>query len=270
MNNYQQTPMMGVAYGYPTQEPQIKKVHNILSNEQIAQLRANVSQFSLNLTDEEILKSQCNHRDEHGNITLVDTADGKRRCTICGEVFEERMASEEDVQSVVTELNNMLQTIKLMYVDMPEQAGREYYQITALLNKLPKLMKVATNNFNKYDNAYTLEQQSVNPYMTIQSLINPAFQYQQAAMMQQPMYTQAPVNTGYAQPPVAPQGEAVVNQFAIPGTAAPVMQTGYMPQTQNYAYQQPQTAPAAAPQAATTSQTVPTQDAVKVNAQLQA
>ena len=67
-NPYQQQPGFGFGgvsmnYGQPVE----RKVKNVLTPEEMAQLQQKCNQFSLNLTDEEILKSRCNHRNQNGD-----------------------------------------------------------------------------------------------------------------------------------------------------------------------------------------------------------
>lgn len=278
LNPYQQQPGFGFGgvsmnYGQPVE----RKVKNVLTPEEMAQLQQKCNQFSLNLTDEEILKSRCNHRNQNGELALADTADGEHICTICGEKFREVDMRAEDVEDVVATMNDILQTVKLLYGDMPAQAAKEYYQIIPLIKKLPKLMTIANDNFNKYDNANQLEQQNINnPYAILNAFANPAFNPMYQQTYQQPM--------GYGQP--APQPAAYqqpVNPF---GQQAPMygqpaaQQMGYAPTTQGFQYNpgmgsqqqpvNPQVAPVN-PQVGT-----PVVDAnvaqgeVKVNAQLQA
>ena len=82
------TPMMG-GYQYNGYTPQ-PKINNYLSEDEIKALQQNTNMFTLNLTEEEMLRARCNHRSIDGmSDTLVyDQNTGIARCTICGYEFK--------------------------------------------------------------------------------------------------------------------------------------------------------------------------------------
>lgn len=143
-------------YGQPVERRPIK---NLLTNEEIAELRQKVEQFNLGLTELEQKKARCNHRDEHGEMALSAQADDMRVCTICGEVIYDKPYTQEEVVAYVGEVNNIINIIKLIYGEMPQSAAAEYYMIQPLIKKLPKLYELANNNMNKYDVINNMRQQ---------------------------------------------------------------------------------------------------------------
>jgi hypothetical protein len=85
---------------------------------------------------------------------LVRDTDGTVRCEVCGYRFTpiDVSTSPDDVQDSVNLIIDILQTIKLLFIDMPASAQREYFQIIPLIEKVPKLFKLAVDNFSKHEN----------------------------------------------------------------------------------------------------------------------
>lgn len=150
---YSTTNMWGMPGGQATR--QVTKVSNNLSEEEIKMLTATNEQFSLRLTQRDYYRGACNHRSADGLKDLcVTEPDGKLRCTICDYVFEpiDINSSEQDIIEAVQLLQNILQTIKMIYINMPAEAAREYFQIIPLLDKIPELFRIAVANFLKHEN----------------------------------------------------------------------------------------------------------------------
>lgn len=239
----------GAVYG---QQPQVKRT-NPLTAEEIASLR-NKTPFSLAVTQDEITRGICFHIDENGNPTTITDPDGTTTCTLCGAKWNSNELSSEQVQAATENILSVLQTIKLMYVNFPDQAAREFYQIVPLISKIPQLYKIAADNFRTfegYQNGYYNGQP--NPFMLFGQIAGGngfanAFQYQQtqpmgygAPMMGQPGFQQQPMGYGAA-PMGQPQPAGYTNPFdAAAYGAAPMGQpagAGYTPATpQGYAYQ---------------------------------
>lgn len=230
----------GAMYG---QQQQVKR-SNPLTAEEIATLR-NKTPFNLSITQEEITRGRCFHVDENGVPTTITEPDGTTTCTLCGAKWNSNELSGEQVEEATQNILSILQTIKLMYLNFPDQAAREYYQIIPLLQKVPQLYKIAADNFRAYEgfqNGYYNGQP--NPFMLFGQIAGGngfanAFQYQQTQpmgygapnpAMAQPMYG----NPGYGAQP-APQAMPMgqPNPFTMPTTAS----SGYVPNTpQGYNY----------------------------------
>ena len=77
-----------MGYGFPQnynyQQPAPFKSANPLTREEIASLKQKGSAFSLAVTQEDVLRGMCFHKDENGVSTLVTTQDGLTHCTLCG------------------------------------------------------------------------------------------------------------------------------------------------------------------------------------------
>lgn len=233
----------------PQNVPQMK---NHLTQEEIQKLMQKENSFSLVVTETEKLRATCNHRlyapDANGKTDAIteDPVTGVCRCAICGYEFSpiDYSTNADTLKTAVNDVLDILQTIKLIYVDMPDDVAREYYVIIPLIERIPQLFERAVKNYSKYDNQ--------NPYgfnnrnMNIVQLFNMMSGYLSGQPMpQQPM--QQPMGNPYQQPMMP----------GMMGSNGFVQQPGYMPNTMGYAYnpqqvQQPQ-APQAAPAAATAS-----------------
>lgn len=259
----------GAVYG--GQQQPMKRT-NPLTAEEIASMR-NKTPFSLAVTQDEVTRGICFHIDENGNPTTVTQPDGTTTCTLCGAQWNSNELSGEQVQEAVENILSVLQTIKLMYVNFPDQAAREFYQIIPLISKIPQLYKIAADNFRTfegYQNGYY--NGNPNPFMLFGNIAGGnAFQYQQTQpmgygapmgqqMYQQPMYQQQPMGA-----PMMGQPAYTGNPFdasSYGATAGPA--PAYTPATPTgYAYapgQQPavgQPVAPAAPQGQPATQQAP-------------
>lgn len=164
MNNpYYNAPMGAptqpyMAYGMPYNgvgmmpQPAQPKMTQILSQEDINTLKAKNTSFNINVDPIDILRANCVHR-ENGNFKIVDNGDGTVTCSICGETFTPIYSAEDgNIEAAVKQVNDILNTIKLAYVDLPPDMGREFFPIKELINKIPPLYKIAMNDLNKYTN----------------------------------------------------------------------------------------------------------------------
>ena len=239
------TPMGGYNYGgfAPQQMP---KVMNNLTADEIKMLQQNRSQFSLGLTERESLQAACNHRSADGtsDSLVFDPDTGIARCTICGYEFRpiEADTSYDSIKDSADRIVDILQTIKIMYTDLPADASREYFNIIPLIEKIPELFKFAAKNFAKHEfNAWQYQNHNMNGVAMFQNLNNifggGYMPPQYGAAPQQPgvPFGQAPM--GYQQPMPG------ANMFGYPGAQTP----GYQPQTPGYQYQPTQAPTPVAP-----------------------
>ena len=181
MNNtmYQQQPNygMGAPMGMAQPNPNNYRIPSTLSAEEIAMLRNQGSTFSLQLTQEEMLRAICNHRSEDGlSDTLVyDPVNGTAKCTVCGYEFRpvEPNVDYDSIKEDIKRVEDIIQTTKLMYVDLPQQAAKDYYPILGLLEKLPQLMEYAAKNMAKHDNYnYMYDQRNMGAAAMFANLSN--------------------------------------------------------------------------------------------------
>ncbi len=265
MGMFDQTMQMQQPYGMPMggyqyngiPQPQVK-VNNVLTPEEIQELKASQSQFSLGLTERESKQAACTHRSADGMTdTLVyDAETGVARCTICGYQFRpiEPDVSPESIKDAADRLVDILQTIKIMYQDIPAASAREYFQIIPLIGKVPQLFEFAAKDMAKHEyNAWSYNNRNMGGIAMLGALnnilgANPAM-YQQQPMMGQPAYN--PYMAAPQQPAGYPQQQP--NPFGYPGASA-----GYQPQTQGFQYNPGTPVPPVAPQAAPAAPTAPT------------
>lgn len=246
------------------QNPNNYRVASTLTPDQIRMLRNQGSTFSLGLTQEEMLRAICNHRSEDGlSDTLVyDPVTGTAKCTICGYEFRpiDPAVDYETIKEDVKRVEDILQTTKLMYIDLPQEAAKEFYPIIGMLEKVPQLVEYAAKNMAKHDNYnYMYNDRNMGAAAMFANLSN---MFSNMSMN----YAQAPQQPNYGfynQPAGFPQAaypQAAPNPFGYNGSAP-----AYTPGTPNgFAYQPGQATPAApaAPQApapatdATVTQTV--------------
>ena len=252
-NNYTNPTMMygvpnqGMVYNNQYQQPLMT---NALSPEQIKELRKNCNQAAIpQVTNLELLKAQCTHRDPQKNcFDTRDNGDGTLTCNICGETFRPVGYDKAQVEEVINDTIDILQTTKLNYLDMSPQAVSEFFKMIPLLKRTPELYQQSMNVFAKYDNGSMFSQQGNGNFFNMFSaltspnygmqggiygqqpmMMNPQqaammqqqqmMAQQQAAMMQQPMMNQQQMMAGgsfnpfYNQPV---QQQAVPNQVATP------------------------------------------------------
>lgn len=131
------------------------KVNSWLTPETINSLRKDGAQFTLALSEEDIARAQCNHRNQDGTPSLNTNDDGSCKCSICGYTFNiTDEYSIEQVEAACKCVTDILQTIKVMYISMNPEIGRQFFQIIAFMDKIPKLYKIAAQDYKKYENVY--------------------------------------------------------------------------------------------------------------------
>jgi hypothetical protein len=191
--------------GYMYNQPQLAKPTNPLTPEEIASLKQNNGQFSLAINETDILRGRCFHRDETGRQTTVTNTDGSCTCTMCGYTWHSDELTEDQVREAVQRIMDVLQTIKLMYVNFPVQAAREYYQVIPLLDKIPGLYKVAADNFRMNEGTYgSYSNGNMDPFAMFRQVSSGyGFNPNMYGGYQQPMGQPAPQYDMYGQPVAA-------------------------------------------------------------------
>lgn len=230
-------PNMAAGYNYQGMQPQ-QKWSNVLTPEQINRLRKSENVFSLGITEEEQLRARCNHRSEDGlhDTLTYDPITGEARCTICQYKFRpvEPNIEFEDIKEDVARIIDILQTIKLMYIDLPDQAAAEYFQIIPLIDKIPQLFEYAAKNMTKHE-AYNWQYNSGN--MGAMNMFNNLQAMFSSGMMNQPqpmMNPNMPVGMVQPMPNPAFQQPMMNNGFGYPGASMP--QGMYQAQSTGFQY----------------------------------
>ena len=133
------------------------KMTQVLTPEQIKQLRTTSSQFSLQVDPIEITRSLCTHKD-NGKIAVLDNGDGTVTCSVCGARFKLVDWETTQVQEATNMFLDILQSIKTYYLDIPESYVTEYFKMIPLLEKVPKFFELALHNFRKYEQGNPYQQ----------------------------------------------------------------------------------------------------------------
>ncbi len=239
-NNFQQQPFgMGMNNGMGMQQnPANYRIPSTLTPEQIKMLQNQGSTFSLGLTEEEMLRAVCNHRQADGlsDALVYDPVTGIAKCQICGYEFRpiDPSVDYNTIKEDVKRVEDILQTTKLMYVDLPAEAAKDYYPIIGLLEKLPQLVEYAAKNMAKHDNYnYMYSDRNMGAAAMYQNLSN---MFSNMSMNYQAAPQQQPYGFYGQQPAGFPQGayqQPQMNPFGYQGTPAPT----YAPGTpNNFAY----------------------------------
>lgn len=142
---------------YGNQAPLVPKMTQPLTPEQIKDLRTNSSQFQIELSQFDINKAICTHK-ENGNIVLRENGDGSVTCNICGANFNLVETDIEQVQECTRMFMNILQTIKTYFLDLPEEYIHQIFRILPVVEKIPHIYYLALNSFKKYTRDNTMNQ----------------------------------------------------------------------------------------------------------------
>lgn len=135
-----------------------------LTEEEIAQLRTNGGEFDISLTQDELLRGFCTHKDpKTGALTLIRNNDNTLTCSICQQTFNEEDLSKENAEAIVKRFIDLLQTIKAAYPDIPVTTARQFFSIIPLAKKVPSLAYFATQNMSRYQSA-TMVAPGQSPY----------------------------------------------------------------------------------------------------------
>ena len=263
MNGYFNNPTMGMngmTYAQPmmgyfpqNQQPLIPKMTNPLTPEDYSLLNKG-GQFTIAVTPEEVAAAKCTHK-KNGQFSVIENGDGTVTCTVCGATFSPVAKAVEEVSAAVGTITDILQTIKLTYLDVPEQMATEYYPIIPLIEKLPKLYQIAQNNLSKYMQNNNNPMQQMNPQMNAFSMLGAAasgaygnYGYGMAPQMGMGMPAQTPVNAMGQQMPFAqqPQYDPSVSPMGIAQNVMPQAQMN--PMMQGNPFQAPMQGMGMAPQ----------------------
>lgn len=216
-------PMMG---GVQYTQNQPIQLTTGLTKAEIEEMKKNGNgAFRLNITPEDMKRARCCHRDGNAG-TLVSTNNPDKplevRCTLCGEVFQLlENVSPQTVTAHVSDTHDLLNTIKVMYVDLPPKLINEIFQIMPVMDKMGALFSIASDRFNAYCGNQNVYGTTANSYINGFNIYNSmmagqpvAAPYNMGMMPQQPVYQQP-----YAQPGMFPQQPMQpMQQYAQPGT----------------------------------------------------
>ena len=148
-------------YGYPYQQngyafnqaPKLPNPTNPLTEEEKQILKQKNPQFSLAVSQIDNLQAICTHRDPKTGNQLHKNPDGTVTCDTCHNTFRfVENPNPESIEMIFRQACDCLETIKAMYVDIPDDVARTYFQMIPFLKKAPQLFKIALEHYNRYAN----------------------------------------------------------------------------------------------------------------------
>lgn len=177
--------------------------------------------LSVKISPIEHAKNMCTHK-YPGKSAIALVESGKDdlgqivTCRVCGESFHIIMDDPKsialDLQKTCDHLIDIMQSSKTMYLDIPEDFAKEFYQIMTLVSRVPKVYEKGFKNFNQYD--YTNQAQAVYPgmnsFQAVGQVIGGAAMGGITPMMGQPY------NPGFYQPQPGYQPMPQYDQFGNP------------------------------------------------------
>lgn len=244
MNNNPMAPGANYGFNYGMQRTKARSTQP-LSEQQIQMLRSKVDALDMKISEVDVLRAMCTHKNKDGSMATTQTVDGHCHCAICNSDFNIVDMNTVDINKKIDDVIDIVQTFKLLYLDAPEDFIKNYSPIINLLEKLKVIFPKAVDNFSQYDlsdQSYTMQQTPYayqNGFAGLASIFNP-FAARPAQQPYQPQYQQAPQQpngfyTGYDPNPMAygqpqyqyqPQYQPQYQQAPMQQAPAP----GVMPQ----------------------------------------
>lgn len=160
----------------PAMNNQRPSMTNPLTDEERKLLQTQDDCFDLKVTPVEIAKAVCTHKDPQKNIfTTIPNADGTVTCTQCHETFSPNEVDEAYVEDAKNRMLNVLQTCKMIGVDLMPDVVRQYFAMIPYIERTPKLYKRVNSLFQKYNTANPVQPQAnPNIFGMFNTLVNPA------------------------------------------------------------------------------------------------
>ena len=207
----------GVQYGqsYVYGAPQPRPIMTDPLTDEERKLLANRDDlFDLKVTPQELAYAVCAHK-RNNAIDIIPDGQGNVTCGTCGATFRPDEVDEQYVQDATDQMMNVLQTIKMLGVDLNSDVIRQYFSMIPYIKRVPKLFKAVNKSFTKY-----MEGSPVQPITGGQNVYNMFNSIMNPAMPIGGYYPQY----GYAQPQGVPygypqQGAPMMGQPVTPFTA---------------------------------------------------
>lgn len=196
----------GYTYAQPRKETAWT---NPLTKEEEKALHTTSSGISIDIPKEDMYRAKCTHRHpELKCFAVKPNADGTVTCEKCGSKFNiVQDVDIEEIRKLTGGMIDILQTIKLAYVDMPAHVVEAYFAIIPFLEIVPQLYEAAMHTLNNVapNVGVTQTVNSQNAFATLYNTIgNPGMMM---AGMQAPVgYMNAPMGpVAYANNPMQTQ-----------------------------------------------------------------
>lgn len=149
---------------------------NPLTAEEQKLLETQQDTFDLKVQPKEVAEAVCTHKkDGRFHLTPLEPMTGECVCNLCKARFNPTEVTEMYVQDAVDKVLNVLQTCKMIGVDMNNEVIRQYFQIIPYITRLPKLYNMLVRIFEKYNMQNPVAQASgPNVFNMYNSIMNPA------------------------------------------------------------------------------------------------
>lgn len=123
---------------------------NALSPEEERALHQTGSGVSIEIPKEKLWQAKCTHRDPGTKqFTIKKNGDGTVTCLKCGATFHlVDNVKQEDIVKVIGGAIDILQTMKIAYVDMTPEVIQTYFVCLPFLEIAPKLYEAAMKTLN--------------------------------------------------------------------------------------------------------------------------
>lgn len=123
---------------------------NALTPEEEKELHRGTSALSLEIPREDMLRAKCTHRDPvTRQFTTRENGDGSVTCMKCGARFNPVSdVSPEEIRKVIGGTIDILQTIKMTYIDMTPEIVQAYFVVLPFLEIAPKMYDAAMQTFS--------------------------------------------------------------------------------------------------------------------------
>jgi hypothetical protein len=152
------------------------QMNNPLTDEEKKLLQKNNNQFNLMIQPIEIARAVCTHKDpQTGTFTTVVNADGSLTCKQCGARIYPDLVTPTYVKQAKEMILNVLQTTKLIAVDMNNDVTRAYYSMIPYIERIEALYDMVCAGFRQYsqNNPVTTEPNN-SMFAMYNNLINPS------------------------------------------------------------------------------------------------
>lgn len=252
----------GMGYGYADpQRPKMRMTNPAMTNKEDRDLLAkNNNAFSLKIDPVEMAAAHCTHKNPAtGEFLTIPNGDGTVTCSHCHKTFNPDALDSATVRKIVDDMQNVLETCKMLGVDLSNELICQVFQIAPVLAKIPQIFDIAANSFNQYtsqfNNVYVPQNGGINytglyNAMRAGSPVMPYGAGYQDPNMYQPYGYQQPMTPFMNQQMMTMPGAGLYADqvpYQQPAMQQPPMNTPIMPQAT--APQQAPTQPTAPPTA---------------------
>lgn len=104
---------------------------------------------SISITEDDYIRSICTHR-HNDHLEVVSDGAGRFRCKICGAEFSTLdTITYNEVVALTNEMINLMNTIKLRWLGIPDKTAIELFQSMVVLEKVPEMFRFADMAWNE-------------------------------------------------------------------------------------------------------------------------